>query len=186
MTTGGRTDDADLDKEAVSISLERRVGDRWTVGGALGTTISGTLQLHGDSFALSPGPIVTLDASYRAVDEKETVPFVLLTASLGAAVAWTTPTGGTVASTQSFTAFDGRLGVAAGKTIANVVSVYGVARAFGLPILWHDQGASTTGTDAYHYQLGLGLVVRSRAADLVVEGVPLGERALVIGAGMAF
>ena len=71
-------------------------------------------------------------------------------------------------------------------TIAGVVTPYLLARAFGLPVLWRYLGASTVGNDAYHYQLGLGAVVRLHAFDVEVEGVPLGERAIVVGAGYAF
>jgi len=109
---------------------------------------------------------------------------VLFTASLGGALSWTTPTGG--GDAQSFWAFDARIGVAAGKTIAHVVTPYLLARGFGLPILWRYQGASTIGTDAYHYQLGVGVVVRVGPVDIDVEGVPLGERAIVGGGGYAF
>jgi hypothetical protein len=83
-------------------------------------------------------------------------------------------------------AFDGRVGVAVGKTIAHAVTPYVLGRAFGLPILWRDQGASVTGTDAYHYQLGAGLVARVQALDLLVEGAVFGERAIVGGVGYSF
>jgi len=168
------------------VSLEKRVADRWTLGGMLGTTTLGTLDAYGQSFALSPGPLVAFAASFRALDEGAVAPFVLLTGSLGASVAWTSPGG------QAMTAFDGRLGVAAGKTIAHVVTPYLVARAFGLPIFWSTRGtgasgASVVGTDVYHYQLGAGVVARlARRFDLLVEGMPLGEKALVAGGGFAF
>jgi hypothetical protein len=184
LTSNGATQEADFTKQAVTVSLERRVGTRWTVGGAVGSTLVGSLQPQGSSFALSPGPLVTFTGSFRALDEGTIAPFVLFTASLGGAVAWTTPAGG--GTSESFWAFDGRLGVAAGKTIAHVVTPYLLARAFGLPILWRNQGASVVGTDAYHYQLGAGVVVRLGAFDLDVEGVPLGERAIVGGGGYAF
>jgi len=184
LTTQGTNQEADLTKQAVTVSLERRVGTRWTVGAAVGSTVVGSLRPPGSSFDLTPGPLLTLMGSYRALDEGTIAPFVLLTASLGSAVAWTTPAGG--GSSESFWAFDARLGVAAGKTIAHVVTPYLLARAFGLPILWRYEGASTVGTDAYHYQLGVGVVVRVGAFDIDVEGVPLGERALVGGGGYAF
>jgi hypothetical protein len=95
-------------------------------------------------------------------------------------VSWTSPAG------QSLTAFDARLGVAAGKTIAHAVTPYLVARAFGGPILWNNSAASVVGTDVYHYQLGAGMVVRVGRFDVLLEGVPLGEKAIVGGGGMAF
>jgi len=111
-------------------------------------------------------------------------PFVLLTGSAAASVAWTTPPGGGPSSTLS--AFDLRLGVVAGKTIAHAVTPYLLARAFGGPVFWSQAGRSVTGTDANHYQLGAGLSVRVGRVDLVVEGVPLGELGLVAGVGFAF
>jgi hypothetical protein len=180
LSTGGHTDDGDLTKHAATFSLDRRVGRRWTVGGLLGATISGSLKAYGQSFDLSPGPLVTAAASFRALDEGPIAPFVLFTGSLGASLAWTRP------GSEAMASFDGRVGVAAGKTIADVVTPYLLARAFGLPVLWRNQGASVTGTDAYHYQLGAGVVVRIGAYDVLVEGVPLGERAIVGGAGFAF
>jgi hypothetical protein len=180
LTTGGVTSEAIFAKQAATVSVERRVGDRWTLGGAVGSTTVGTLDAYGESFTLSPGPLVALSASFRAVDEGTVAPFVLLTGTLGASLSFTSP------EAQSMTAFDARLGVAAGKTIAHTVTPYLVARAFGGPILWHDAGASVTGTDVYHYQLGAGLVVRLGRFDVLVEGVPLGEQAIVGGGGMAF
>lgn len=167
-------------KQAVTVSVERRVGDRWTLGGAVGSTTTGTLDAYGQSLALSPGPLVAFTASFRALDEGTVAPFVLLTGTLGASLSWTSP------GAQSMTAFDARLGVVAGKTIAHVVTPYLVARAFGGPILWNAAGTSVVGTDVYHYQLGAGVVVRVGRFDLLVEGIPLGEQAIVGGGGMAF
>jgi hypothetical protein len=185
LTTQGTTQEASFSKQSTVVSIERRLGDRWTVGGAVGSTVVGSLQPPGATYDLSPGPVVAFTGSFRALDEGAVAPFLLFTASLGGALAWTTPSGGGSGS-QSFWAFDGRIGVAAGKTIAHVVTPYLLARAFGGPILWRDQGESTVGTDRYHYQLGAGVVVRIGAFDLDVEGVPLGEQAIVGGGGYAF
>jgi hypothetical protein len=187
LTTSGVTREASFTKTAVTATLERRFGDRWTFGVAAGSTIAGTLQPPVSTYDVSPGPLLTLSGSFRALDEGDIAPFLLFTASLGGALAWTTPAGGAASGGKAaLWAFDGRLGVAAGKTIAHVVTPYVLARAFGLPVLWSEQGAATTGTDAYHYQLGAGVVVRAGAFDVEVEGVPLGEKAVVGGAGWAF
>jgi hypothetical protein len=187
LTSDGVTNEAVFSKQAVTVSLDRRIGDRWTVSGMLGATTVGTLDAYGQSFALSPGPLLTVAASYRALDEGTVAPFVLLTGSLGASISWTS-TSQAGQTAQPMTAVDGRVGVVAGKTIAHVVSPYLVARAFGGPIVWSNAGASVVGTDVYHYQLGVGAVARLPGGrfDLLVEGVPLGERALVGGAGFAF
>jgi hypothetical protein len=146
----------------------------------IGATTTGSLRAYGQSFDLSPGPLFTAAFSYRLLDEGAAAPFVLLTASLGASLVFTKP------GDDAMTAFDGRIGIAAGKTIAHVVTPYALARAFGLPILWSYQGASVGGTDVHHYQMGAGVVARIGAFDALVEGVPLGEQAIVGGFGFAF
>jgi hypothetical protein len=186
METHGTNREEAFTKQAVTVSLGRRLGDRWNVGVALGSTLAGTLQTPISSYSLSPGPLLTFTGSLRALDEGKIAPFVLLTASLGGAVDWTTPAGGGGGGSQSFWAFDGRVGAAVGKTIANVVTAYLLARAFGLPILWRYQGDYTVGNDKYHYQLGAGAVLRMGRFDLAAEAVPLGEKAVVGSVGYAF
>jgi hypothetical protein len=183
LTANSATTEAVFRKQAVTASVERRVGDRWTLGGMLGSTTTGTLDAYGQSFALSAGPLAAFVASFRALDEGTVRPFVLLSGSLGASLSWTSAAN---QAHQAMTGIDARLGVAAGKTIAHALTPYLVARAFGGPILWSNAGASVVGTDVYHYQLGAGAVLRLGRFDLLVEGVPLGEQALVGGAGMAF
>ena len=183
FSSGGGSFDTYFGKYAVSASLERRLGDRWTIGGALGSTVTGSLDVAGVTSSVSPGPLGAFTASFRPLDEGEVAPFVLLTGSAAASVAWTTtPASGSA----TLSAFDLRLGVVAGKTIAHAVTPYLLARAFGGPVFWSGGGRSLTGTDANHYQLGAGLSVRVGRVDLVVEGVPLGELGLVAGAGLAF
>ena len=177
FSSGGGSVDASFAKYAVMASVDRRLGDRWTVGGGVGTTATGNIDVNGVTSTVSPGPLGALTTSFRPLDEGTVAPFVLLSASMAASLSW-------VAS-STLAAFDVRLGVAAGKTIADVVTPYVLARAFGGPVFWSIAGASATGTDAYHYQLGGGVSVRVGRADLVAEGVPLGERAVIVGAGFA-
>jgi hypothetical protein len=177
-----------MTKHAASVVGERRIGARWSVQVSLGLAIAGELDVGTTAYQILPGPFGTIGGSYRLVDDdpKGWVPFVLASASFGAAVSWTRARGVASAPTETMTAFDGRLGLAVGKTIAGVVSPYLVGRAFGLPVLWNIDGRSVVGTDANHYQLGLGVSVRIGGADIDVEGVPLGEQALVVGGGWSF
>jgi hypothetical protein len=176
FSSGGTSVDASFAKYAVVASVDRRLGDRWTVGGGVGSTVTGNIDVNGVTSTVSPGPLGAITTSFRPLDEGTVAPFVLLSASMAASLSW-------VAS-STLTAFDVRLGVAAGKTIADVVTPYLLARAFGGPVFWSIAGASATGTDAYHYQLGGGVSVRLGRVDLLAEGVPLGERAVVVGAGL--
>lgn len=173
-------DTATLTKHAVSASLERRLGERFTLTGALGAAIAGELGIEDTTHRMLGGPFVAATATYRVVDEAGWAPFLLASGSLGGSWGHTRE-GGEPAET--FTAYDGRVGVTVGKTLFRGVTPYLAGRAFGLPVLWHFHGRSLTGGDAYHYQVGIGLSLRLGAADLLVEGVPLGERAVTAGVG---
>jgi hypothetical protein len=187
---GGDTTRADFRKSAVLATLERRIASKWTLSLAAGSTIDGTLRIEGSAHDLSAGPLVALSTSYRAVDEARAAPFVLLTASLGGSLLWTRQRAGDGAATdgpsERMIALDGRVGVIAGKTIADIFSPYLAARAFGLPIFWTYRGQDITGTDAFHYQLAAGFSLRVGKFDVGLEMAPLGERAITAGAGVAF
>jgi hypothetical protein len=54
-------------------------------------------------------------------------------------------------------------------------------------VYWQYRGASLTGGDVHHFQIGAGVLVRiGRAFDIFAEGVPLGELGFSAGAGVAF
>jgi hypothetical protein len=62
-----------------------------------------------------------------------------------------------------------------------------VFRVFGGPIFWKFQGSDIIGGDKYHVQLGAGVVVAlPEHFDAFAEGIPLGERAAVVGLGYSF
>jgi hypothetical protein len=68
-----------------------------------------------------------------------------------------------------------------------MLGAYATVRAFGGPAYWAYGGSSQLGTDTHHYQVGAGgTLLIARRVDLFVEGVPLGEQALAVGASMSF
>lgn len=76
-----------------------------------------------------------------------------------------------------------RVGLVAGYTVFDRLTPYAVARVFGGPVFWR----GGVGTDAYHLQLGLGLVVGLPGGfDLAAEVVPLGEQRAVASVGVSF
>ena len=99
-----------------------------------------------------------------------------------------TPSGNAgAADNVSYEAFDLRVGALVGTTIFEVLSPYAVGRAFGGPVFWRYQGASVTGTDAHHFQVGGGVTLLvARRVSLFAEGIPLGERAAAAGGAVAF
>lgn len=146
----------------------------------LGATFGGSLTLPDGEHRFSPGPVALLGADFRAFDDGRY--FLILTSALSFATARTNESG---EASESYHAFDVRLGAQFGVELARVLRPYATARVFGGPIFWRYQNEAVTGTDAYHYQLGAGLAVRaSKALTLFAEGIPLGEQAIAVGVGL--
>jgi hypothetical protein len=168
-------------------TLDYRYTARWTFEVGLGSILSGQLRTGSASYDFSPGVLAAAGASWRVLDNEDLRPFFLLTSQI-AYVATTTRENGSVASPAvGYHALDVRVGAVAGWTLWRALNPYALLRAFGGPIAWQAQGNTELGTDVHHYQVGAGLLaVVGGAVDLFVEGVPLGERALTAGAGLAF
>ena len=155
----------------------------WQLAG--GSTVGGTLTTPAGRYDFAPGPTGAVGASYRLV--KGIKPFVLLTANLSFSATTTQLAADPAGAKVSYDAFDLRGGGLVGTTLWGLLSPYAVVRAFGGPIYWQYQGASVTGTDAHHYQVGAGLtLIVAGRIDAFVEGVPLGERSLAGGGAFAF
>lgn len=147
-----------------------------------GAAFGGSLTLPDGEHDFSPGPTALLGADFRAFDDGRY--FLLLTSGLSFTTARTHESG---QSSESYTAFDLRLGAQFGLELERVLRPYALARIFGGPIFWRYNGQDVTGTDTHHYQLGAGLAVRvSKAFNAFAEGVPLGEQAVSLGVGSAF
>jgi hypothetical protein len=150
-------------------------------GGALTT---GFLQQGTARYDLAPGAAVVVGASWRALEADGLRPFVVLTGQISAVF---TSTRGGSAPDASYRAFDLRVGGVAGYPIEGIFTPYAVARLFGGPVFWTVNGADVVGSDRYHVQLGAGVAFRFwKRVDLFAEGVPLGERAVSGGLGLAF
>ena len=148
----------------------------------VGVAFGGSLTLPDGKHEFSPGPIASLGADWRVWEDERF--FLLLSAVLSASFARTELPG---AESVGYQAFDLRIGGQFGVDVAGILRPYAVARAFGGPVFWQYQGQDVSGTDTHHYQLGAGVGVRlSRHLNAFAEGIPLGEQALSLGAGLAF
>ena len=160
---------------------------RWVFEGAVGALGGGTLKLNSVDYNFRPGFLVGASATYLLVHEDKFVPSVLATVTLAGLFASTSSNS---APTQDFDAFDLRIGAAAGKHVTKEWSVFLLGRAFGGPVYWRiptaDGNTSVTGTDRYHYQLGIGTAYSLGPALIFAEGIPLGEQAFTVGAGSTF
>jgi hypothetical protein len=171
---------ADETRAATMLSVSYAPLPKLSFQAGIGAAIGGKLTLPDGVYDFSTGPTAAIGASWRVVDRR---PFVVLTSQISFTGAQTRR--GDI--TAAYDAFDLRLGAVVGTTLWNVVSPYALARVFGGPAYWAYDGASVTGTDTHHFQLGAGLAVLLwKHADLFVEGVPLGERAVAGGVSVAF
>jgi hypothetical protein len=172
-------------KDSVSAVLERRLGERTGIQIGVGAAVSGILRNNNESYDLLPGPLAGVAFSYRLLDPRGAVPFVLGTVALGASTNATRPRLLPNVAPARLVGTDARVGVAVGWTLGPV-SPYLAGRAFGLPATWRVGQWRTSGGDAYHYQVGAGVVARFEAIDVALEAAPIGEGIVSLGAGIAF
>ncbi|MEO6601281.1 MAG: hypothetical protein ABIQ16_15495 [Polyangiaceae bacterium] len=172
---------ADQVRYASLASLAYLPTPRLVLQAGVGVAFGGSLMLPDGKYEFSPGPTGLLGADFRAYDDGRY--FVLLTSALSVAAA-RTHLGGD--ASVGYQAFDLRLGSEVGVQLADIFRPYVVARVFGGPVYWRYQGEAVTGTDTHHYQVGAGAGLSvAKAVNLFVEGIPLGERALSFGVGLA-
>ncbi|MEO8797760.1 MAG: hypothetical protein ABI551_07740 [Polyangiaceae bacterium] len=176
----------DQTRYAALASLEARPFSKLALQFGAGPVFGGTLDSGSEHFTSSAGALLSMSASYRIVDPKGARPFVLGTFGLSFATVQMSADGPQTRS-ELYDAWDARLGAVVGWSIANVVSPYLLARAFGGPIYWKHAGQDVIGTDVHHYQLGAGLgIAIGKRGDLFVEGAPLGEKNISAGVGLSF
>lgn len=160
-----------LEQLAVSASLEYRVNERITLVGAGGVMFLGSLG----GASTRPGGVMSLSLSYLLLEQGTWSPFLQFSGSLAVSSMRVVDT--------NYVAIDVRAGLAAGWTFFERLTPYAVVRAFGGPVFY----GSAMGTDAYHVQLGAGLVVGLPwGLDLSAEIIPLGEQRVTAGLGGSF
>ena len=160
-----------LEQLAVSASLEYHAADRITLSGAAGVMLMGTLGGN----PTSPGGVGSLALSWLLLDQGTYSPFLQFSGSLAVSAMRVVDV--------NYVAIDIRAGLAAGWTFFERLTPYAVARVFGGPVFY----GADIGTDAYHVQLGAGLVVGLPwGLDLSAEIIPLGEQRVTAGLGFSF
>lgn len=162
------------------VALDYRPLSRLTLEVGAGAFDGGSITAPDARFGLEPGFAGLVGASWRLLDAKGAIPFVLLTGQFSYLSSSTSPGGG-------YNAFDFRVGAAVGTTLWRIFTPYVVGRAFGGPVYWRFAGTSIVGTDDHHWQVGAGFSLRlAERFDLFAEGVPLGEQGVTAGAGFSF
>ncbi len=174
---------AALRRRAVTFGLERRLGEAWAIQLTGGLSLGGDVTVGKERYELSPGWLAALSGSYRVLDGDRYAPFLVV--GLAAAVSSVGAQRGE--EEAMFTATDMRVSAAVGKLFWQTIAPFAMVNAFGGPVFWERGGEAITGSDDHHYQLGGGLLVTAQGQwNAYAEIVPLGERALRVGASLAF
>lgn len=181
---------ADLTRHTVFGGVEIPFASRLSLQIAAGGVAGGDLVHDASRSTIGPGFTGAAGVAWRALTQDDARPFVQLSATLsGTHMLTRTESVQTVrVDTPRFTAFDLRLAAVAGWTLFESFTPYALARVFGGPAYWHYDGDAVTGTDLHKYQFGAGaaLALFKSRFDVFAEGVPLGERGFVAGAGTTF
>jgi hypothetical protein len=165
----------DIDQQTILAQVGWRVRPALSLELGAGAVLGGTLG----GAEVTAGGAVTLGVSWLALLETARRPFVSVSLTAGASRAR--------AADARVTALDVRAGVATGKTLADRVTIYVAARAFGGPVSWRIAGEDVVGSDVHHYALGGGVrVVLPWSLDVFVEGMAAGEQSVSAGIGVAF
>jgi hypothetical protein len=194
------SEDALLERRAVSASFERRMSETWTLSLGAGAALPGFIEMGGERHAIGAGWLVAISSSWRLLDGRGRVPFFVLMsltlAGSGVGTERTRPAAGStlaalppggVDAEASMYAVDARLGLIAGKTLWDTLTPYAAVRLFGGPVFWRYRGEDVVGGDKRHVQLALGLSsTLPGGVDLFAEIAPFGERAANVGGGVAF
>ncbi|MBW2458412.1 MAG: hypothetical protein JRI68_28175 [Deltaproteobacteria bacterium] len=181
--TFSNDESADLRRRAVTLGLERRLGDAWAIQLTGGASIGGDVTVGRQRYKFTPGWMVGLSGSYRVLDGDGYAPFVLVGLAAGAS-----SVGAERGDEDAmFTATDLRGSATVGKLFWGAIAPFATVNAFMGPIFWERGGEDITGSDDHHFQLGGGLLATAEGRwNAYAEVIPLGERALRFGASLAF
>ncbi|NUP11440.1 MAG: hypothetical protein HOW73_35795 [Polyangiaceae bacterium] len=162
---------------------------KFTVTLAAGSLFRGSLEAPEGTHVVEPGWIGAAGLSWRVLEDEGALPYVVLSASIGAASAATKLRD----ERGDYVGLDFRFSATAGKTFFGWLSPYVSLRGFGGPIFWFvDDEASDDrkirfGTDKYHFQGAVGAAfILPENLDLFVEGQPGAEQGALGGLGWRY
>lgn len=179
-------DDLTFDRGAAVASADLFFG-RFDLTLGAGSLFAGTLEGDSASYDLDFGWVASAGLSWRVLDDRGALPYVVLALSAGGASAGTERTRGEGPARGSYLGLDVRFGATVGKTFFGWFSPYASVRVFGGPIFWTLGDETKLGTDRFHFQGALGAVfLLPGHVDLFVEGQPGAEMGALGGFGVSF
>src|SRR5688500_5004749 len=143
----GDAGELDITQYAVTATVGHAWRD-WSVRGAIGAILDGTLETDDRTHDIGPGIVASLGVARRF---SRGAYFLDAAASASVGRTTTQEAGG---PSETLVAIDIlRAGVTAGRTFG-IVSPYALVRVFGGPALWRLDDSDVTGSDTHHFQLG--------------------------------
>ena len=173
-------DDTEVDLEQASVSaiVGYQVSTKTGLVASVGAILGGTVD-HTSSEDVGKGILGSVTATYLPFFETETRPFILGSFTLGHSRTTAVSDDG---MRHDWTAFDGRFGLMVGKTFAERYVPFITARGFAGPVSWTLGGNEVSGSDVYHYTVGVGGSFRIPGKlDLFAEVLPVGEKSASFG-----
>jgi hypothetical protein len=174
-------------RQAAFVTLDYLFTPEWAFEIGAGAITGGRLGSGTTEQEFRPGLLTSLGASWRVIDADGARPFVVLNWQLAFVTTSTRASSGAESPAGHYHALDLRLGATAGWPLLGFLTPYALGRVFGGPVWWKGPSDDLLGGDVHHFQIGAGLLGRiDRHLDVFVEGVPLGELGVSIGAGVLF
>lgn len=176
-------DEVGLEQSTVSATLSYQNSTRLGITGSFGAIVDGSVD-HVSREDVGSGVLAAVSANYLALFESPSRPFVLLSATIGAATTTAVSDDG---KRYRWTAQDNRFGVMVGKTFFDRLVPFATARGFFGPVYWKLGGEDVVGTDIHHYTIGAGASYQVPGRfSLFAEALALGEQSVSLGGSMAF
>ncbi|NUO52093.1 MAG: hypothetical protein HOV80_24845 [Polyangiaceae bacterium] len=180
-------DDAYFDKPSIVLASDLYAG-KFTITFGIGGLALGSLVTERERYDVDAGWIGAAGLSWSVLSEDQDLPYVVLSALLGATRASVrSQTIDGPAGLGSYLGLDFRFGATVGKTFFGWLSPYASARVFGGPVIWSQGEASKLGSDRFHVQGAVGAVfILPEHLDLFIEGSPGGEQGGFGGIGWRY
>lgn len=179
--------DAYFDKPSIVAASDIYAG-KFTITFGVGGLALGSLVTERERYDVDAGWIGAAGLSWSVLAEDEDLPYVVLSALLGATRASVRSQSiDGPAAHGSYLGLDVRFGATVGKTFFGWLSPYAAARVFGGPVIWSQGDGSKLGSDRFHVQGALGVVfILPEHLDLFIEGSPGGEQGGFGGIGWRY
>jgi hypothetical protein len=168
--------DADLDGRFLTAGVTRRTSENFFVQAGAGALLGSSIDPGDGTLDLRTGLVVQAAATWRALEGYDEEPWVAVT--FGFTHLRVSSDDG-----QDYRGTDLSLGIAVGRSFAEVVAPYAAVKIFSGPVTWR-HGERLRGNDAKKWQAAVGLVAAvSSGVDLQLEVAPLGVRSAVLSIG---